>query len=333
MHSPWLSVLVPVYRVEAYLEACVASVLDQGEHGVEILLLDDASPDRSGEIARALQARHPDVVRVLAHAHNRGLSAARNTLLGEARGRYLWFLDSDDLLLPGALRGLRAAVEGDAPDLVLCDFRVVRERFGLKHRLRGERHRRTFAGPAGVPSSDRAALIEGLLARGQLHSWSKIATAEVWRQARFPEGRYFEDIAVIPALLGASRRYRYVAAPWVGYRQREDSILADYSPPKIRDLLMSARELHDGLLALPEAADPRVRFAVAHYCLKACANAARRAARLRQPDAGLDAVGRAACAAMFPQGLGPVLRDGLRRGWWLRAWRSARSLRRTGWLA
>ena len=60
---PWLSVLVPVYGVERYLEACVASVLAQGVDGIEVVLLDDASPDRSGQIAAQLQVRHPGVVR------------------------------------------------------------------------------------------------------------------------------------------------------------------------------------------------------------------------------------------------------------------------------
>src|SRR5690606_4751384 len=122
--EPWLSVLVPVYRVEAYLERCVESVVRQGLDGIEVLLLDDASPDRSGEIAAMLQERHPGSVRVFTHSVNRGLSAARNSLLAQARGQYIWFPDSDDELLPNAIAGLRRMVVASAPDLVLCDLRV-----------------------------------------------------------------------------------------------------------------------------------------------------------------------------------------------------------------
>ncbi len=147
--TPWLSVLVPVYNVRDYLAECVESVLAQApaDAGVEVLLLDDCSTDGSAEVMAALDARWPGRLRLLRHERNAGLSAARNTMIDAARGDYLWFLDSDDKLLPGAIAGLREVVGLHAPDAVLCDFAVWRERPRLKHRLRGERHRNTFAGP------------------------------------------------------------------------------------------------------------------------------------------------------------------------------------------
>lgn len=325
MAHPWLSILIPVYGVEQYLQDCVDSVLGQGVDGIEVLLLDDVSPDRSGAIARELQQRHPDVVRVFAHSRNRGLSAARNSLLERAAGRYVWFLDSDDLLLPGAIAGLRRVVEADAPDLVLCDFRVVRTRLGLKHRLRGELHRRTFRGRATGLSRDRAALVAGMLPCRQLHTWSKIARREVWRQVRFPEGRAFEDMAVIPALVGAVQSYRHVPAPWVGYRQRPGSILATWSDDRLGDLLQSLRDLHRGLIGMPELADQEARFALDYFCLRTFALLARRFCR-----SGSSGVAPADCRAafqeLFPQGAARVLARCSRHGWWLRRWRLQRSL-------
>src|SRR5690606_21510641 len=197
--SPWLSVLVPVYGVERWIRQCMESVLSQADDGVEILVLDDASPDGSMAIVHELQQRHPGRIRVLEHPRNRGLSAARNSLMDAATGRYFWFLDSDDVLLPGAIERLRGVVAREAPDLVLCDFRVQREDSGLLHRLRGEMHRHSFAGRTRA-GSGRDALLAGLLEARQFHAWSKIATAGIWRAARFPEGRYFEDIAVIAPL-------------------------------------------------------------------------------------------------------------------------------------
>src|ERR1700754_1436509 len=153
--APWLSVLIPVYNVAGFLQECIDSVMHQADEGVEVLAVDDCSTDDSLARLQALSARWNGRLRVLRHERNGGLSAARNTLIDAASGTYLWFLDSDDKLLPEAIPGLRQVVRRDAPDLVLCDFRVWRERTRLKHRLRGELHRRTFAGPADRLSHDR----------------------------------------------------------------------------------------------------------------------------------------------------------------------------------
>ena len=76
--TPWLSVLVPFHNVERYIGECVESILSQADDGVEIVLLDDASPDGSLAIARALQQRAPQAIRIVSHAENRGLSTTRN---------------------------------------------------------------------------------------------------------------------------------------------------------------------------------------------------------------------------------------------------------------
>lgn len=128
--APWLSVLIPVYNVRDYLAECVASVLEQApdDGSVEVLLLDDCSTDGSSETIDQLRARWPGRLRLLQHDRNRGLSAARNTMLGAAQGEYIWFLDSDDKLLPGAIPALHQIVQAHGPDAVLCDFQVWREK-------------------------------------------------------------------------------------------------------------------------------------------------------------------------------------------------------------
>ncbi|TWT18107.1 glycosyltransferase family 2 protein [Luteimonas marina] len=327
--APWLSVLVPFHDVERYLEACVRSVLAQGEAGMEVVLLDDASTDGSAAIAEALRGDAPTVVRAIAHDRNRGISAARNSLLQAARGTYVWFVDSDDLLLPGSLRRLRDVVDAGSPDLVLCDFRYVRDDFGLKHRLRGERHAHTFDGPSLRVLHDRNVLVAGLLSKRQLHVWSKVAKREAWQRAAFPQGRYFEDVAVVPALLEGVRSWIHVPEPWVGYRQRAGSIMASQSPRKLLDLLRANRDLRAGLLALPGGLDERARFSLDYFCLRTFAWIARKSRASRDPE--LDAACRGELAAMFPRGVAGVLAACRRRGWLLRAWRLGDSLRRAGW--
>lgn len=327
--QPWLSVLVPVFNVELYVEDCLRSVLEQSDTGVEILVLDDASRDGSWARVESLAAAHPGRLHLLRHPGNRGLSAARNSLIARARGKYVWFLDSDDVLLPGALAAVRQRLAGNnAPDLLLCDFALLRAQPRLRHRLRGKAHYRTHDGATLKVSADRAALAAGLLRQRQLHAWSKIGRRDVWRQAPFPEGRYFEDMAAIADLLRATTTWAYLPRPLVGYRQHSASIVASMNQSKTRDLLWAHAQLRAGVLTLPEGGDPQVRSALDYFGLRMFSNLAR---KLSHTDPGLEAEARAAFATVFPDHGHAALRALRRRGAWLRAWRIRRSLERRGW--
>ena len=332
--TPWLSVLVPVYNVQAYLAQCVQSVLSQGVAGVEVLLLDDAATDGSAAIMQTLAQKHPDSVRVFAHETNRGLAAARNTLLGHALGRYVWFLDSDDLLFPGAIAALEKIVHTSAPDMVLCDFGYVREHMRLVHRLRGEAHRSAFAFDAVNPCEDRAKLLLGLIQSAQLHAWSKIARREIWQCAPFPEGQYFEDIPTIPALVRATTRFIHVAKPWVGYRQREGSILAKYNSTKLTHLLNGLLELNQGVRTLSAEQNLGCEAAVEDFCLRTVASAVQRIDRLTEPEQidSLRSNFQLALPVLFPNGVASVLSRWLRAGWWVRTLRIRSRLRKAGFL-
>lgn len=263
--APWLSVLVPAYNAAAYLSECVESVFAQGIEGVEMVVVDDCSNDGCAELLVRLAARWPQALHVRCHGHNRGLSAARNTLLEEARGEYLWFLDADDKLRPGALAELRRIVRDESPDLVLCDFEVLRERRKLKHWLRGEYHRRSFQGPAGRLLNDPAELLSGLLLAGQLHAWSKISRRSLWdAQLRFPPGQYFEDMATMTLLALRARTSYYAPRPWVAYRQHEHSILANANWRKAQDQSRALVPLRAALQAHACGGSDRVRLALAH---------------------------------------------------------------------
>lgn len=118
-----LSVIIPVYNVEAYVEACLCSVMEQ-EHGglnVECIIVDDRGKDGSMDVVRrTLKTYKGDIeFNIIEHDKNRGLSAARNTAIRAARGKYMTFLDSDDRLLPGALAGMyRLTVKYPGVDIV-----------------------------------------------------------------------------------------------------------------------------------------------------------------------------------------------------------------------
>ena len=322
--SPWLSILVPAYNVAAHIEACLQSVLrqlDDGDSGLEVLVLDDASTDDTRARIAAIAASYPGQVRLIPQAANAGISAARNRLLAEARGHYLWFLDADDLVLPGAVADLHDLLKRHVPDLVLCDFRYLRGK-------RWSRLRCTCHAPAGVVSDDRARLVAATLAAGELHVWSKIAKRALWQQVEFPVGRHFEDIVGTCQLLLLARRWVHVHRPWIAYRQHPGSIMATLTHARL-DEWMAALEGMQPLLVDPELnLDPGAMRAVADFRLRNLASALRRVGRLPEAERAPahDTLAKAR-GRLFPQGTRTVLRGWARRGWWLRALRTARALR------
>lgn len=120
--NPAVSVVIPVYNVEAFLVECVDSVLNQTMQDFEIILVDDGATDSSGRMCDAYGRQDPRI-RVI-HQPNGGLSAARNTGLDAAKGGYVYFLDSDDYIVPHALESLRGMAEKERSDVVFFDASV-----------------------------------------------------------------------------------------------------------------------------------------------------------------------------------------------------------------
>ena len=326
--KPWLSILLPVYGVEAYLLACADSILNQADAGVELIFVDDASPDGSATLLAALQAAHPGQVRVLRHETNCGISAARNTLLDAACGDYLWFIDPDDLMEPGALPALKALVDTHAPDWLMCDFRTFDDANGLARRAR-HAHQSSFSGPAEVLCEDTDLLIRGLLQAGQLHPWSKIIRRAIWpADLRFPVGRVFEDLTVFPRLALHAHSFFYAPRVWVAYRQRAGSTLADLTATKLDDwtsALVGVGDLLRGHRA-------ETRFVAAHFSARTFLRAGKRLSRLGSPDWSATLTQFAQrWQASSPLTAAELLRGYLRRGWWWRALQLAFWLRRAGY--
>jgi glycosyltransferase involved in cell wall biosynthesis len=241
MSVPWLSVLIPVYNVEEYLEDCIRSVISQVDTGVEIVLIDDCSTDGSLMLAEAIVTDSVYPIRLLRHEKNSGLSAARNTLLEAASGEYIWFLDSDDVLKSDAIVSLKNIVNKHNPDLILCDYEIW-----YPDNVHENKHVKSFAGIANRLLDNPLDLFSGLFESGRLHSWSKISKRSLWTDnLRFPEGRYFEDVVTTPRLALRVESYFYVDSPWVGYRQREQSILSSLDEKKIKHMIAALRGIEN----------------------------------------------------------------------------------------
>jgi glycosyltransferase involved in cell wall biosynthesis len=317
--QPWLSLLFPMYRVEPWLKACIESLKPQLDDGIELIFVDDASPDGSAALVQALLPQ----ARLIRQPENRGVSAARNRLLDEARGDYLWFIDPDDLVEPGVIPRLKSLLQQHRPDLLSCDFRVFDDGPSTASVKPRHRHIASFDGPASVLMNDVDQRLRGFFVHGQFHPWSKIVRRARWPAAlRFPEGRVFEDMAVYPRLLLHTPQHLHVSEVWVAYRQRGGSLLSSLDAKRLDDWTWAL----DGLAAeLPPLRDD-TRFEIAHFCARTLLRARRR----RQQLGGDALAGLKTDAERFerssPLSSRALLAAYFRRGRWLRGlqwWRSA----------
>ena len=225
-----VSIVVPVFNVQSYLEECVDSILAQTYTRLEVILINDGSTDRSGAICDAYAASDGRV-RVI-HQVNAGLSAARNAGVAVSRGRWLLFVDSDDWVHSDTVDVLLKAASRSDADIAVGVF----QRFGEASDLRA----RT------PPHAESVVLTaaEGMTAlMGPMHTlltvaWGKLFRRSLFANLEFPVGRLHEDEFVAHRLLYDSRRVIVVGRPLYFYRQHNDSIMgAGFNSDKAMDAI------------------------------------------------------------------------------------------------
>ena len=201
-----LTIVVPVYKVEAVLERCLTSIVGQMFADFELIIVDDGSPDRSPEMCDEW-ARRDSRIRVI-HQPNGGLSCARNTGIEYAKGEYITFVDSDDLLATDTYEQVMPLMEGN--DIV--EFPVCWH-YGAKNQKK-----LTFGDK--VYTDMQAYWLDGQ-AYEHTFAWNKIYRRELFADVRFPVGKVFEDAATLPLLLKKANKvatttkgcYYYCANP------------------------------------------------------------------------------------------------------------------------
>ena len=184
--APFFSLVMPVYGVERYIADAIADVLTQTWRDFELVIVDDCTPDRSVEIAREL-ACGDDRVRIVSHEVNKGLSAARNTGIAEARGTWLLFPDPDDRYSIGMLEIVHGVIERNDPDLVV--FNHVQEYYAADgaHLYDNAMSLSTARYGQGVELGHAAVELEKLTHLG--YAWNKAYRADIVQSA----GLLFED--------------------------------------------------------------------------------------------------------------------------------------------
>lgn len=208
-----VSIVVPIYGVEEYLNKCIKSLINQTYRNLEIILVDDGSPDRCGQMCDGF-AKEDDRVRVI-HKANGGLSDARNTGAKQASGKYLIFIDSDDYVDNKLVEKAVFTAEKHKADMVIFDFTAVEEgRFELR--------------TSGIPAYKLLQLEEepGLLLMPPA-AWSRLFNREFYLKANhpFPIGKYYEDLGTTPKFLLEASRIVYLKESLYFYNIRSNSIM------------------------------------------------------------------------------------------------------------
>lgn len=233
-----ISVVVPVYNVEDYVEKCMASLAAQTYPNMEVIVVDDASTDGGGPICEAWAARDRRF-QVLHLPENQGLSAARNEGVRRAAGDYVAFVDSDDYVEPGLLETLYRALEETCADISVCGD----EGLGLK------------PGPAQVLTPAETACCLAERSPFLWTAWGKLFSAELARRIPFDRSALCcEDLLFFYQALKRAGRIAYVPAPLYHYVFREGSLI-HHGVTEKRCTVLSVldRICEDAAIAFPEA--------------------------------------------------------------------------------
>ena len=224
---PKASVIVPVYKVEEYLEKCVQSILAQTERDFELILVDDGSPDRCGALCDSL-AQTDSRIRVI-HQENQGLGGARNTGIREARGDWLLLVDSDDWIEPKILeKAMEAGLRGEA-DLVMFAFRTVDE----QGRELGV-FREDMPKERGITLQEhKEALLTAPCA------WNKLYRRSFFQGTglAYPPRVWYEDLRTSSKLMAKAGRMVFLDEVGYNYLQRQGSIMKSANLERNQEIL------------------------------------------------------------------------------------------------
>lgn len=225
---PEISVVIPVYNTAKFLAQCLDSIVHQTFADFEAIIVDDGSTDNSIEIARDYASR--DTRFRILQQENKGLSEARNAGIEVVQGDWITFVDSDDMIAPAFLEKLLNAAKAAHADIA-CSGK----------RLFGDIQQKSSSTAYGKCTnlSPAVALANALYQNDKpdYSAWNKLYAANLWKERRFPPGKFFEDMATIPQVFLAARLIAFVPEPLYLNRRHSTSILATSYNRKKAELL------------------------------------------------------------------------------------------------
>ena len=216
MEKDLISIIVPIYNVAECLSRCIQSLLDQTYENIEILLINDGSPDNSGEICEAFAAKDQRI-RYFAK-ENGGLSNARNYGLDRAKGDYICFVDGDDFMDRRMVEVLHHDIVEYGVKLSTVGFRVYRD---------GDVLEEDPVDPSKIEKFNTEEAINHLFTKEKYanYAWNKMYHRSLFASLRFPEGRKMEDLGTMYRLMEQCDYVTYNPVKVCNYYQRGTSIL------------------------------------------------------------------------------------------------------------
>ena len=238
-----ITVIIPVYKVEDFIDECLQSVVAQTLRPREVLIINDGTPDNSRTICQRYADRH-DWITII-DQENKGLSEARNTGLDRASGRYIVFIDSDDYIAPDMLATLHEKAETTGADMVKCgtisftdtpggrtfkNWRGLSTDSSAKHSWTA---RMDASGgdtqPASLTLDSHRDFFQAFFEKKLIANvWNAIYRAELFHKLRFPAGKIMEDNFITPQLLLRNRHIVIIPDGLYYYRQRPGAIMHSF---------------------------------------------------------------------------------------------------------
>lgn len=213
--NPLVSIIVPVYKVEQYLDRCVQSIISQTYKNIEVFLVDDGSPDNCGKMCDEYAEKNP-CIHVI-HQENQGLSAARNNAVPYTKGDYLTFIDSDDYVHCDYVGYLVNLLIKTNADISICRNSIFYEtQEGKKADVTDD----TYELLTPVETLKRMCYTEGF----SVSAWAKMYKRELVEKYPYPVGKLYEDLATTYKMIGESNRVCYGGRVLYYWFQRKGGI-------------------------------------------------------------------------------------------------------------
>ncbi len=234
-----ISIIIPVYNAEAYLDRCIGSICNQTYKNIEIILIDDGSQDQSLEICKSWQLKDRRVITI--HQENQGVSVARNKGIRTAEGRYILQIDSDDYICTTMVEKMLALLKQDNSDLVICDFEKGMEenyQFDSENKEDNELLN-SYDVMVRMYGDDHNKL-------RYVVPWAKLYKNELFTDLNYPEGKIFEDIYLTHHIVEKCHKISILNEKLTYYYQAPNSIMN--------------RSFHVGKLDYLEALEDRIQF-------------------------------------------------------------------------
>lgn len=228
-----ISIVVPVYNVEKYIVRNLKSLVKQTYKNIEIIVVNDGSPDNSQKIIDKFQKKYPDKIKSYIK-ENGGLSDARNYGIAKATGKFIMFIDSDDYVEKNIVEELYNSIKENKSDIAICDIYDDYEMINRSGIYKNY-----------IPKSFCDIYTDKLQLLNRFCTWNKLFNIELFKDKNmlFAQNKIYEDLRLIPKLYLKANKISYVNKPLYHYIIREGSVMTSSNIVKNLDIISGFEDL------------------------------------------------------------------------------------------